>query len=546
MRPMRAALLCAAALIAVAVCADSTITLSVDSLTPPGPYTPGQQVAVKGSITYAQVPRPWGGGGRMTTQTRHSANVALECIRTADDDWPEVPELKGAQGGLSIASGADWLPFEQTHGSSSQIWSTPINPPARTERTDPFNHSETIPFEGTFTIPNECVAIRLRATLDITVGANWFVSYYYYDYKPLAFDAPGLEHIQVTCERKPYNTRTRTVVVSDQSDRVTISGTVLDPRWGPVRRALITASGGGAMGQAYTGPDGSYSIDLTLNGAGGPEAKSCNFRLSTEAELVIITYQVNATGYVRKDGSITLRVPPNVKTVWVSGLIAHRDTDSEANAAQGRVDPYHRVDGGTISLQGPNGRNTFDFHWGGFTGYVPIHEEGSGTINVRRIILLDPDTNAGTPQTATSDPADPENIDGFEQQLKTIYEQAPEDLRNLWLRMGLMIALKKDIEAVTTGGYTGTPDNVKNYLARWNAGGYKGKMYNALWTLRESMMILPHPALSTASDMEVHAQNAKKLYAQLKGQTLTPKPGAGPLQSLVQNIIDKEEAGLSW
>jgi len=140
-----------------------------------------------------------------------------------------------------------------------------------------------------------------------------------------------------------------------------------------------------------------------------------------------------------------------------------------------------------------------------------------------------------------------ESLDGFEKQLKVIWEQAPEDLRNVWLRMGLMVALKKDIESRATGGYSGDSDNVKTYLARWNSGGYRGKMHNALWTLRETLQVLPHPSLSTASGMETHAQNAKKYYAQLKGETLaTPAAGMGPLQALVQNIIDREEAGLSW
>jgi hypothetical protein len=57
---------------------------------------------------------------------------------------------------------------------------------------------------------------------------------------------------------------------------------------------------------------------------------------------------------------------------------------------------------------------------------------------------------------------------------------------------------------------------------------------------------MPHASLSTAADMETHAKNAQKLYSQLKGQTLTPNQGAGPLQAMVQNIIYKEELGLSW
>ncbi|NLO07438.1 MAG: hypothetical protein GX131_16535 [candidate division WS1 bacterium] len=555
MHPTRFALLCAIVLTATAAWSDPTIRLTVDSLTPPGPYTPGQQVSVRGSVAYSEVPRPWGGGGMMTTQTRHSANVALEWIRTADDDWPEVPELKSATGNLSIADGPGWTPFEQKHGGARQFWSVPVNPPARTERTDAFNHAETIPFEGTFTVPNECVAIRLRATLDITVGANWFVSYYYYDHHPLQLDVPGVKHIEVTCERKPYNTQTRTVVVSDQSDRVTISGTAVDPRWGPLHRALVTASGAGAAGQAYTGPDGSYSIDLTLSeahviatkaaaGTLQSEAKSCNFRLATEADLVIITYQVNAPGYLREDGAFSLRVPPDTKTVWVSGLIGHKDATSEAAARQGRLELWQRVQGGTIMLQVQGARNVFDFHWGDFTGYVPVDESGSGAVRTRRIILLEPDPNAAV--TVAADPNDPENINGFEQQLKVIWDKAPEDLRNLWLRMGLLIALKKDIDSGLTLGYSGQADNVRNYMQRWDNGGYKGKMYNSLWALRESVMLLPHPALATTADMDTHAQNASKLYAQLKGQSLTPKPGFGPTQALVQNILDKAEAGISW
>lgn len=556
MRLIRAALLGGAVLIAACAWPDPTVQLNVDTLTPPGPYTVGQQVQVKGSIVYANLPRPWGGGGRMTTQTRHSASVALEYIRTADDDWPELPELKGATGTYSIADGPDWKPFEQTHGGSGQIWSTSISPPARTERTDPMNHSETVAFEGSFTVPDECVAIRLRATLDMTVGANWFVSYYYYDFKPLDIDAPGLEHIRVTCEREPYTPQTRTVVVGDQTDKVAISGQALDPRWGPVRRALVTAKGAGAIGQAITDADGRYSIDLTLSeaqviatraGTGQlkTESKTCDFRLATEAELVIINYTVTAPGYQRKQGHWSLRVPPDTRIVWVHALIGHRDAESEADAATGTLRAFHRVDGGTVTLTSSGKNYTFDFGWGDLTGYVHVHENGAGEVSTRRIALLDPDPNAGT-QTAGADAGDPENIDGFSERLKTIWEQAPEDLRDLWLRMGLMVALKKDIEAVTTGGYTGAPDNVKKYLERWENGGYKGKMYNALWTLRESMMLMPHASLSTASDMETHAKNAKQLYQQLKGETLTPQQGAGPLQPLVQKIIADQEAGLGW
>ena len=556
MRLTCAALLSAVLLLGGIAWADPTVRLTVESLTPNGPYTPGQQVAVRGTVTYANLPRPWGGGGRMTTQTRHSANVALEYIRTLDDDWPELPELKAAQGNLLIGDGAGWAPFEQTHGGASQIWSTPVNPPARTERTDPMNHSEQLPFEATFTVPDECVAIRLRGTLDMTVGANWFVSYYYYDFKPLDLDVPGVEHIRVTCEREPYETTTRTVVVSEDSDRVTINGTVKDARWHPVHRALVTANGAGAMGQALTGPDGTYSIELTLSdpqvvatkaatGGLNTETKTCDFRLATPVDLVVITYQVNAPGYAPKDGKISLRVPLGTKSVWVSGLIGHRDSESEADAKNGYISPYHRVDSGTIMLQGPAGRNVFNFHWGDFTGYVPVNEQGTGAVKTRRVILLDPDPNAGT-QAAAADPADPENIDGFSKQLQVIWDQADEDLRKLWLRMGLLIALKKDMDAIATAGYTGNPDNVQKYLDRWNNGGYRGKMYNALWTLRESMLVLPHASLSTAADMETHAKNAKQYYAQLKGETSTPVQGAGPLQALVQNIIDKEEVGLSW
>lgn len=557
MRPIRAALLCATALIAATAWPDATVRLAIESLTPPGPYRPGQEVAVKGSLVYTDLPRPWGGEGILAGTTRHAANVALEWMRTAEDDWPEVPDMKAARGDLYFYDGGGFAEFKQEHGAAGTVWSTHISPPARTERTDPFTHSDTLPFEGTFTVPNECAAIRLRATLDNTVGANWFVSHYRYDYMPLELDLPGLRTIQVRCERKPYLPRTRTVVVSDQSDRVTISGQVTDPRCGPVSRALVSATWEGAVGQALTGPDGRYSIDLTLSDAAvvatraaagtlTTEARRCDFRLDSETDLITITYQVNAPGYLRRDGSINLRVPPEVKTVWVSGAIVHRDAVSEANAASGRVEPWHRVQGGTIMLQGPKGRNVFDFHWGDFTGYVPVRDEGEGALKTRRIILLDPDPNGATPQTATGDQGDPDSVDGFETQLKVIWERAPEDLRNLWLRMGLLIALKKDMEAVATGGYAGSPDNVRNYLKRWDSGGYRGKMYNALWALRESMQVLPHASLSTAADMEVHAQNAQKLYGQLKGQALTPKPGAGPLQALVQNIIDKEEAGLSW
>lgn len=556
MRLIRVALLCGAAVMAAAAWGEPMVRLTIESLTPQGPYTPGQQVAVKGTIAYTGLARPWGGEGRLTTQTRHAANVALEYIRTLDDDWPEVPDLREAQGRLVVFDGAGFTEFTHTHGGAGQIWSTPISPPARTQRTDPFSHSDRIPFEASFTVPRECVAIRLRAQLDMTVGANWFVSHYRYDYKPLDLEVPGVEHIRVTCEREPYLSRTRTVPVSDQTDRVSITGQALDPRWGPVHRALIAAKGDGAIGQALTDADGRYSIELTLSeaqvvttrAAAGTltlASKTCDFRLDSEDELITITYQVNAPGYLRKDGSITMRVPPDAKTVWVSGIIGHRDSVSEANAQQGRVEPWHRVEGGAIMLQGPKGRNVFDFHWGGFTGYVPIRDEGIGAVRTRRIILLDPDPNAGATPVA-ADQADPENVDGFEKQLKVIWEQADESLRNLWLRMGLLIALKKDVDAVATAGYAGTPDNVKQYLHRWQNGGYRGKMYNALWALRESVLVMPHASLSTAGDMETHAQNAKQLYAQLKGETLTPQQGAGPLQAMVQNIIDKEEVGLSW
>ena len=256
-------------------------------------------------------------------------------------------------------------------------------------------------------------------------------------------------------------------------------------------------------------------------------------------------YTVTAPGYQRKQGAITLRVPPDTRIVWVHGLIGHRDAESEADAANGTLRAFHRVDGGTVTLNVPGKNYVFDFHWGDFTGYVHVHEDGSGEVSTRRIILLDPDPNAGA-QTATADPADPENIDGFSERLKTIWEQAPEDLRKMWLRMGLMIALKKDIEAITSGGYKGNPDNVQKYIDRWENGGYKGKMYNALWTLQESIMLMPHASLSTASDMETHAKNAKQLYQQLKGETLQTQQGAGPLQPLVQKIIADQEAGLGW
>jgi hypothetical protein len=557
MRLIRAALLCGAVLVAATAWSEPTVQLTVDSLSPAGPYTPGQQVTVKGTVAYAQLDRPWGGGGRMTTQTRHSANVALEYMRTVDDDWPEVPELKAARGNLLVADGTEWAPFEQKHGGASQIWSTPVNPPARTERTDPMRHSDQLPFEATFTVPDECVAIRLRATLDMTVGANWFVSWYFYDYQPLDLEVPGVEHIRVTCERKPYVTRTRTVVVTEDTDKVTISGKVTDPRWQPIHRALVTASGAGGMGQAFTAKDGTYSIELTLSdpqviatraGTGNLKtaAKTCDFRLSAPVDLIIIEYTIDAPGYKRKTGKFALRAPMDTRIVWVHGLIGHKDQDSLANAKKGYLAAFHRVDGGTVRLKGPGGQNVFDFHWGSLTGYVPIREKGNGEVSTRRLFLLEPDPTAGTAATAAADPQDPENLDGFEKQLKVIWEQADEDLRKLWLRMGLLIALKKDIEAVTSGGYSGTPDNVRKYLDRWDNGGYQGKMYNALWTLQESVMLMPHASLSTAADMETHAKNAQKLYSQLKGQTLTPNQGAGPLQAMVQNIIYKEELGLSW
>jgi hypothetical protein len=231
--------------------------------------------------------------------------------------------------------------------------------------------------------------------------------------------------------------------------------------------------------------------------------------------------------------------------VWVSGLIGHRDAESEADAKQGKMNPWHRVDGGIIALNGPKGNNTFDFHWGSFTGYVPIKDEGGGKVRTQRIILLEPDPNAGT-QTVDADQTDPENIDGFSERLKTIWENAPEDLRNLWLRMGLMIALKKDMEAIASGGYSGSPNNLDQYLDRWESGGYRGKMYNALWTLRESVLLMPHASLSTAADMETHAKNAQKLYSQLAGETITTQSGSGPMQAVVQKIIAEQELGLGW
>lgn len=544
-----------ALMLAANVWCDPTVQLTVDSLTPQGPYSPGQQVRVTGSVVYTDLPRPWGGGGISTTRTDHAANLALEFIRTLDDDWPEVPEFCTALGELMIADGPKWVPFSQTHGGAVHIWSTDIDPPARTQRTDPMTSSGTVPFDATFTVPEQCVAIRLRAQLDMTIGANWFISYYYYDYMPLELNLPGVKHINVTCEREPYQSCTRTVVVSGQTDRVTISGQVLDPRWGPIQRARITATGPTGTAETHTDAEGRYSLDLTLSpsfvvatkaaaGTLNTASRQCDFRLNTPAALVVIHYDVRAPGYQPAAGDISLRVPPGIRIVWVHGLIAHRDQISEANARKGTVMPYHRIDKGTVTLRGPKGSKTFEIMFGDFTGYVPVGEQG-GELNIRRIILLDPDPNAGT-GAVSADPADPENLDGFSQRLKTIWEQAPEDLRKLWLRLGLLIALKKDIEAIATAGYSGSPDNVRQYLERWNNGGYRGRMYNALWTLQESLSLLPDPALSTAADMETHAKNAQSLYARLKGETLSPQAGGGPLKALVQKIIAEQEVGLGW
>ncbi len=553
MRLTRWATVYAAVALVATAWPDTTVQLNVTSLEPQGPYTPGQQVSVSGKIAYADLPRPWGGGGRMTTQTRHGVSVALEIVRDLNDDWPEVPDMRSARGGLYFYDGGGFTEFSQDHGAASGIWSTSITPPARTERTDPMTHRDEIPFEGSFTVPQECVAVRLRAQLENTVGANWFVTHYRYDYHPLQLDVPGVRQITVTCSRKPFRTRTRTVVVSDQTDQVTITGQVTDPRWQPIHRATVTARSGASEAEALTGSDGRYSLRVSLvddmaimskmaAGTLKAEEKTCDFRLDAPVDLISISYRVTAQGYRPRDGTINLRVPFDVKTIWVSGYIVHRDAESESLAAQGRITNYHRVPGGQIMLRGPKGANTFDFHWGDFTGYVPIRDDGDTELKTHRIILLDPDPNA----QATTTAAEP-GLDGFDKQLKVIWDQADENLRELWLRLGLLIAFKKDLEAVATAGYSGTPDNVQQFLARWRSGNPQKLMYNALWTLRESLLVMPDPALADAASMETHAQNAKKAYAQLKGETLqTTRPGAGPLQSLVQNIIDKEEAGLTW
>ncbi len=545
MRPLRVALVFGAVLLAAVVWSDPTIQLTVDSLTPQGPYTPGQQVTVKGSIAFTGLPRPWGGGGRSTTTTAHSANVALEWIKTVDDSWPEVPELQSARGNMLVADGSGWTKSEQTHGGVSRIWSTNINPPARTRRTDPMNHDDTIAFEGSFTVPDECVAIRLRSQLENRTGSHWMVSWYYYDYKPLSLEVPGVEQIRVTCEREPYQRLTRTVVVSERTDKVTITGTALDPRRGPVHRAMITASGAGAMGQALTAEDGSYSIDLTLSepnvittraatGNLQTESKTCDFRLNTEARLVEIKYTANAQGYKPTNGSIMMRVPPDTRTVWVSGAIVHRDDESVQLASEGRITEYHKIDRGTIKLQGPKGGNTFDFWFGSFTGYVVIADAGAGEVKKSRIILLEPKPNAQQAGTPGQQGSDTLSFSSSKRIMERIWDDADPTLRKNWMRLGFVMALMKDATSAETA--ISGPKNARTFLENWESGDAQKLMDNAIWTLQESVGMAQGKLIP--SGPEDMAKLTKKLYNQIQGQGQEiPESPEGARAALKQMVI---------
>jgi len=512
-------LLCLVALgVAAAAWAGPSLTMTITKLEPAGPYKPGQQIAVEGYLDY-YVQRPWGGGGILTTRTRHQASLAVDFIRAPDDDWPELPEMQSAVGKLYFLGGPTGLvPFERKHGASITVWQTDINPPSFTRGQNPM-HRGRVDFKATFQLPQQCVAARLRGELAHCVGANWFVTYYYYDFAPLDLEVPGLKTVALTCSRVPYQTVRSQVVVSEDASAVTISGRVIDRTTQKgVARARVTATLGQSKQQALTDRRGLYTLTLSTSGTGAAATKKCDFRMESEAPVYVINYRVTVAGYKTREGKILCRYPADVGTAWFEGYLA----DKELLGKTKQLRSWLTLDG-TVEFWTSQSRCTAKTISGWFTAYAVLSraEGANRDVHYKKVILaLERDTTqqqAAQPQTGAQD-----TTSVWDQRLKKLYEDAAKNnpkLVKLWEQMGWLVAAKKDWDDMLAGK---KPTNMEQYKKRMQTNA--GKIANVLWTMKETMLMLP--GLSTASTVEEWAQKTKKAYKQLTGKDLLPS-GSG-------------------
>ena len=183
---------------------EPTFSFNIAQIQPQGPYNPDQKITIKGSISYSNFENAWKGA-----ISEGSVSLHIEWREDADDQWPEVPDVRNAAGNLMMEEGGEWKFFERKHGGETQIWSKDLGIPTRHEG-GPWHESGEVDFEITATIPEKCVAARLRATLDRHYGRHHYVDFYYYDYHPLSVgevtldsDGDGVPNDEDQCNGTP-------------------------------------------------------------------------------------------------------------------------------------------------------------------------------------------------------------------------------------------------------------------------------------------------------------------------------------------------------
>lgn len=495
MKALRVLLICVAGVITSAAFAAPYVAFSSLQLSPdPATCNIGDEITAKGTVEYMYqkgfVPG-WGVGG---TRVSHDVHIDIDTRPTANDAWPDLPDLRGATGGYYIGYAE---PFQELQGRSNpgmHGWSHNIGGPMRKTVEEPIMDRDSQDFEFKFNLP-ECYAFRIRATLDHCVGWNWMVTWYYRNWQ--IFPGPGAageKIVYLRCNRKRYVPVSDIVTFADSTGQATINGVVTDVQLGiPLKGATITATGA-ASGSAISDEQGHYVLNVNLGGTNAATAQA-NFQLQSPWSAVTIKLKATHPSWdPGPERVLTFRTRAN--RILVSGEALRPDgwgqkgTVVEAKAL-GRTKRY------TTSCTG--------LYWITFTLEWP-----KGTAKARANLRLGqphlttpPDTPGPLPHGVTPDTTD----DPFEKALIKRMENSPKWMQKVWDKMAYWNALTNDAMHKATGG-PGTPNLDKYWKNRKTQ---KGRIMNGLKLVLDKGQGVLSPLPSQADiAQKVYENNFKK------------------------------------
>lgn len=489
--------------------------MSIESVEPKGPYLPGDEVVVKGTMK-VKVTRGWGGGGLMTTRVSHQIEIHLDFKTDEKQAWPLLPDTMGAQGNLYQDRGAAWTllsdlknerqELKVAEGGSMHLVTEAVDVSPRKERTDPFEETATIPFEASFTVPESCYEMRLRGVLSHSVGSRWMVTHFLHSPHPLEASVRGKQMVILACMKKGYPHRLGQLMVSDTAREIEIVGRVNDRALKVgVKNAVVTGKvRGGEQVQVRTDRSGRYILQLEnpKGEEGESDSGSLDFQMESELPAYRVRVEVSAPDYhpVTIERCFRYSKPLGEFRFW------------GATIKMGGAAIENAIVKVTVNGQSKTGtRRAYGNHQCNFPlGDYPDYKSWMPTIRLEPI---------ERPENATGAAGDEFGWQGvYEKKVGEMIEKASPGNRKVWMLLGLANAIKKDMEDAAKG--KSGSSNLKRFTK--NIQRPSGEVAEAMNLLGE-LVTSKEPLVSKANEWDGKLKDYNEYLKKTTGKDLIGK-----------------------